>query len=73
MRRFGILFDIDGVLMRGKKVLPSARAALNRLVDRDKNWKVPCVFVTNSGNSLRRQKADQLSSLFNLNVRFSSL
>ncbi len=30
---FGIVFDIDGVILRGKKVLPSAPFAFRKLVD----------------------------------------
>jgi hypothetical protein len=30
---FGIMFDIDGVIVRGKKVLPAALEAFKKLVD----------------------------------------
>ena len=66
---FGILFDIDGVIVRGRKVLPFAPQAFNMLVDRHtEQFRVPTVFVTNAGNSLRKGKADKLSEWLNLNI-----
>jgi len=59
---FGLLFDIDGVIVRGKKVLPSALEAFRRLVDSEGKFRVPTVFVTNAGNAMRHDKAIQLSS-----------
>ena len=58
---FGLLFDIDGVIIRGQKILPSAPEAFNLLVDENGEFRVPTVFVTNAGNALRSQKAEQLS------------
>ena len=65
---FGLMFDIDGVLVRGKKVLSYAIEAFNLLVDSNKNFLVPTVFVTNAGNTLRHQKAESLSSWLNMPV-----
>ena len=66
---FGIMFDIDGVIVRGKRVLPSAPAAFQRLVDPDtQKFKVPAVFVTNAGNSVRQEKADKLSEWLNIPI-----
>jgi HAD superfamily hydrolase (TIGR01456 family) len=59
---FGLLFDIDGVIVRGKKVLPSALEAFRRLVDSEGKFRVPTAFVTNAGNAMRHDKAKQLSS-----------
>lgn len=58
---FGLLFDIDGVIVRGKKVLPFAPDAFRKLVNREGKFVVPTVFLTNAGNALRNQKAEQLS------------
>ena len=66
---FGIIFDIDGVLVRGRKVLPFAPPAFARLVDEQGKFRVPTVFVTNAGNTLRQSKADQLSEKLNVEVR----
>lgn len=58
---FGLLFDIDGVLVRGREVLPTAQEAFKKLVDRHGRFRVPTVFVTNAGNALRSTKAEQLT------------
>ena len=56
---FGIFFDIDGVIVRGKNVLPFAPHAFKRLVDDNGNFKVPTVFVTNACNTLRKNKVSK--------------
>lgn len=58
---FGLIFDIDGVIVRGKTVLPPVPKAFERLRGPDGKFRVPTVFVTNSGNALRSQKAKDLS------------
>ena len=41
---FGIMFDIDGVIVRGKNVLPSAPEAFHLLVDKSTGtWRVPTI------------------------------
>lgn len=66
---FGILFDIDGVIVRGRTVLPSAPEAFQKLVNpATRQFEVPCVFVTNAGNSLRQEKADKLSEWLGVSV-----
>ena len=50
---FGVLFDIDGVICRGSRVLPQAQTAFKYLTNEKGKFKVPTVFVTNAGNSLR--------------------
>ncbi|KAF4533280.1 hypothetical protein B566_EDAN010515 [Ephemera danica] len=65
---FGLLFDIDGVIVRGKKVLPSVPESFRRLVDKDGKFRVPTVFVTNAGNALRSRKAQQLSTWLGINI-----
>ncbi len=66
--KFGILFDIDGVIMRGSKVLPQAPAAFKLLTNDQGKFRVPTVFVTNAGNCLRQTKADQLSSWLGVDI-----
>uniref|UniRef100_A0A673I1L1 Haloacid dehalogenase like hydrolase domain containing 5 n=1 Tax=Sinocyclocheilus rhinocerous TaxID=307959 RepID=A0A673I1L1_9TELE len=66
---FGLLFDIDGVLVRGRTPIPAAKQCFRNLVDGDGKYKVPVVFVTNAGNSLRETKAEQLSHLLEVEVR----
>uniref|UniRef100_A0A2P2I1D4 Cat eye syndrome critical region protein 5-like n=1 Tax=Hirondellea gigas TaxID=1518452 RepID=A0A2P2I1D4_9CRUS len=65
---FGLLFDIDGVIVRGRDVLPTAPAAFRKLLDKHGRFRVPTVFVTNAGNALRNEKAEQLSHWLNLEI-----
>uniref|UniRef100_A0A8C6YG10 Haloacid dehalogenase-like hydrolase domain-containing 5 n=1 Tax=Naja naja TaxID=35670 RepID=A0A8C6YG10_NAJNA len=63
---FGILFDIDGVLVRGRTPIPAARKAFQKLLNSQGQLLVPVVFVTNAGNCLCQKKADQLSHLLEI-------
>ncbi|CAB1315727.1 unnamed protein product [Coregonus sp. 'balchen'] len=65
---FGLLFDIDGVLVRGKTPIPAAKKAFQKLVDSRGQFLVPVVFVTNAGNCLRQKKADQLSHILGVPI-----
>ncbi|KAK0045729.1 cat eye syndrome critical region protein 5 [Biomphalaria pfeifferi] len=65
--QFGFLFDIDGVIVRGRKPLPHAKEAF-QLLAKDGQFKVPTLFVTNAGNSLRSRKAQQLSEWLGIQV-----
>ena len=66
------MFDIDGVLIRGKKPISAAKTALKRLMDSSGNFCVPTVFLTNAGNTLASTKADQLSKAFGVKVRLKN-
>ncbi|NXN21263.1 HDHD5 hydrolase, partial [Nycticryphes semicollaris] len=65
---FGFLFDIDGVLVRGKTPIPAAKTAFRKLVNSQGQFLVPVVFVTNAGDCLRQKKADQLSHLLGVSI-----
>lgn len=65
---FGFLFDIDGVLVRGKTPIPAAKTAFQKLVNSQGQFLVPVVFVTNAGDCLRQKKADQLSHVLGVPV-----
>ncbi|NXO19823.1 HDHD5 hydrolase, partial [Cisticola juncidis] len=65
---FGFLFDIDGVLVRGRTPIPAARTAFQKLVNPQGQFLVPVVFVTNAGNCLRQDKAEQLSHLLGVPI-----
>lgn len=67
--KFGLLFDIDGVIVRGKSVLPPVPKAFDRLRGPDGKFRVPTVFVTNSGNALRSQKAAELTKWIGYQVK----
>lgn len=66
--KFGLLFDIDGVIVRGKNVLPPVRESFSRLKGPDGKFRVPTVFVTNSGNALRSEKAADLTKWTGIEV-----
>jgi HAD superfamily hydrolase (TIGR01456 family) len=63
------MFDIDGVFVRGKTLLPSTLECIRLLTDRKGNFTVPTVFVTNAGNQLRATKAAQLTNFLGINVK----
>ncbi|XP_051916062.1 haloacid dehalogenase-like hydrolase domain-containing 5 [Hippocampus zosterae] len=65
---FGLLFDIDGVLVRGRSPIPAAQECFRNLVDHQGKYKVPLVFVTNAGNCMRQTKAEHLSHLLEVEV-----
>ncbi|KAJ8259846.1 hypothetical protein GJAV_G00174140 [Gymnothorax javanicus] len=65
---FGLLFDIDGVLVRGRTPIPAAKKAFQKLVNAQGQFVVPVVFVTNAGNVLRQTKADQLSHILGVPI-----
>lgn len=65
---FGLLFDIDGVIVRGKKVIPSVPESFQKLVDKNGAFRVPTVFVTNAGNALRHERANQLTNWLGVQV-----
>lgn len=62
------MFDIDGVFVRGKEVFSHSSEALHLLLDKKGKFKVPTVFVTNAGNTLRSKKAEQLSERIGVKV-----
>lgn len=66
------MLDIDGVILRGRNVLPGALQAFRLLTDSQGRFRVPSVFVTNSGSTLRAVKAKQLGEKLGVQVdRFS--
>ncbi|XP_077435025.1 haloacid dehalogenase-like hydrolase domain-containing 5 isoform X2 [Vanacampus margaritifer] len=64
----GILLDVDGVLVRGGGVIPAARRAFRKLLDGRGDFLLPVVFVTNAGSCRPERKAQQLSSLLDVQV-----
>lgn len=56
------VFDIDGVLLRGSKPIPQARASLELL---NKN-KIPFIFLTNGGGVSEKSRVDFLSEKLDL-------
>ncbi|XP_053723887.1 haloacid dehalogenase-like hydrolase domain-containing 5 [Synchiropus splendidus] len=67
-KQVGLLLDVDGVLVRGGSVIPAARRAFRKLVDRNNKLQFPVVFVTNAGSCRAQEKAAQLSHLLDVQV-----
>ncbi|XP_028601422.2 haloacid dehalogenase-like hydrolase domain-containing 5 [Podarcis muralis] len=65
---FGFLFDIDGVLLRGRLVIPAAKKAFQKLTNSKGRFHVPVAFVTNAGNCSRNSKAEELSDALGFKV-----
>lgn len=61
---FGVLLDIDGVLVRGRKPIPGAREALEML----RQSEVPTVFLTNGGCESEQEAAEHLSDKIGFEV-----
>jgi HAD superfamily hydrolase (TIGR01456 family) len=57
-------FDIDGVLLQGRKVIPQAKTALNLL--RKKN--IPFCILTNGGAMMEEEKATALSQALDCEI-----
>uniref|UniRef100_A0A8D0AHX0 Uncharacterized protein n=1 Tax=Sander lucioperca TaxID=283035 RepID=A0A8D0AHX0_SANLU len=57
-----------GVLLRGGSLIPAARRAFRKLLDRNNNFLFPVVFVTNAGSCQRHHKAQQLSHLLDVQI-----
>ncbi|KAI5966284.1 uncharacterized protein KGF55_000593 [Candida pseudojiufengensis] len=56
---FAFVFDIDGVLIRGKKPIPQAKPALELL----NKHKIPYILMTNGGGVSEAEKAKEVSSI----------
>lgn len=56
MPTVGVVFDIDGVLVRGREVITTAKEALNKLDELD----VPFAYLTNGGCETEEHKAHSL-------------
>ncbi|XP_043943462.1 haloacid dehalogenase-like hydrolase domain-containing 5 isoform X1 [Protopterus annectens] len=65
---FGVLFDIDGVLVRGTTLIPAAKEAFRLLLDKNGKFRAPVVFVTNAGNCVRQARAQQLSAILEVEI-----
>ena len=64
VQSFGVLLDIDGVLVKGRYAIPGAREALEMLQQSD----VPTVFLTNGGSESEKEAAERLSDKIDFEV-----
>jgi len=65
---YGVVLDIDGVLLRGGSQIPGAKEALKQLSSshllQNKAERVPYIVMTNGGGVTEHTKAKQLSEAF---------
>ncbi|GLI61622.1 hypothetical protein VaNZ11_004040 [Volvox africanus] len=61
-------FDIDGVLVRGKVVLPEGLEAVRKLTTSEGRWRYPVVFMTNGGGVCEERKAQDLTTWLGVRV-----
>ncbi|KAI3431576.1 hypothetical protein D9Q98_004626 [Chlorella vulgaris] len=68
------VFDIDGVLIQGRRTLPAAKRALAKLYSPDGSQPLyPLAFLTNGGGVTECFKAHQLSEWLGVNVQQSQV
>ncbi|KAK2633844.1 hypothetical protein Ddye_028636 [Dipteronia dyeriana] len=65
---FGIAFDIDGVVLRGRFPIGNSSRALTRLYDDSGSLNVPFLFLTNGGDIPDSRRALELSELLGVNI-----
>lgn len=65
VQTFGVLLDIDGVLVRGRNSISGAKEALGLLQQSE----VPTVFLTNGGLEREKELAEHLSDRIGFEVR----
>lgn len=64
---FGVLLDVDGVLVRGRKPIPGVKEALEML----RQAEAPSVFLTNGGCESEKEAAERLSDKIDFEVDYS--
>lgn len=63
--KLGVVFDIDGVLLRGRNVIPTAQKAIHKLEDSN----IPFIYLTNGGCETEEQKAEKLKKSLGVEVK----
>lgn len=66
---FGLIVDIDGVLIRGARTIPGTVEGFKKLSDGSGNLKHPVVFLTNGSYRSELAKAEELSEKLKVNIR----
>ncbi|EXJ61204.1 uncharacterized protein A1O5_11996 [Cladophialophora psammophila CBS 110553] len=67
--KYAFAFDIDGVLIKGGKVIPEAIEAMKVLNGQNEyGIKVPYIFVTNGGGKTEEERCIQLSNQLQIEV-----
>ncbi|KAI7888702.1 HAD-like domain-containing protein [Mucor mucedo] len=66
---YAFAFDIDGVLIKGKRLIPEATRALKMLNgDNSANRNIPFVLLTNGGGVTEEEKARQISEIVGVKI-----
>ncbi|XP_068330548.1 mitochondrial hydrolase YKR070W-like isoform X2 [Pyrus communis] len=65
---FGIAFDIDGVILRGRAPVGGSPRALRKLYGHSGTLKVPFVFLTNGGGVPESRRATELTEILGVNI-----
>ncbi|KAF2318602.1 hypothetical protein GH714_009289 [Hevea brasiliensis] len=65
---FGIAFDIDGVILRGRVPIGGSPQALRRLYEDSGSLKVPFLFLTNGGGIPESRRAIELSEILGVKI-----
>ncbi|KAI8344366.1 HAD-like domain-containing protein [Chlamydoabsidia padenii] len=66
---YAFAFDIDGVLIKGKKPIAEAKSAIQLLNgDNPQGRRIPFVLLTNGGGMTEADKADQVSNLIDIQI-----
>ncbi|XP_057989456.1 uncharacterized protein YKR070W isoform X3 [Hevea brasiliensis] len=65
---FGIAFDIDGVILRGRVPIGGSPQALRRLYEDSGSLKVPFLFLTNGGGIPESRRAIELSEILSVKI-----
>ncbi|TPX70231.1 hypothetical protein SpCBS45565_g01853 [Spizellomyces sp. 'palustris'] len=69
-----LAFDMDGVLIRGGRAIPSAHRALQKLKgDNPLNREIPFIILTNSGGESEDSKAHKLSQKLGVEIHPSQI
>jgi len=66
---FAIAFDLDGVMFRGKEVIPSAPKVLRKLTEKG----IPWILLTNGGGVTEEDKAEVLSKKLDFPIHHSNV
>ncbi|KAL7228764.1 hypothetical protein ACSBR2_007457 [Camellia fascicularis] len=65
---FGIAFDIDGVILRGRVPIGGSPQSLRRLYGDSGTLKIPFLFLTNGGGIPESRRASELSDLLGVKI-----
>ncbi|XP_034206406.1 uncharacterized protein YKR070W-like isoform X2 [Prunus dulcis] len=65
---FGIAFDIDGVILRGRVPVGGSPRALRKLYGTSGTLKAPFLFLTNGGGIPESRRAAELTELLGVNI-----